>query len=64
AKIVASTTLFFGIINVILDFSLLYLYGFIGIFYSTLIVVSLNTLSQYILFGNKFKWKKTGLSKP
>ncbi|MBG2875358.1 oligosaccharide flippase family protein [Proteus alimentorum] len=58
ARIVASTTLFFGVINILLDFLLLYNYGFIGIFYSTIIVVSLNTLSQYILFGKSSNGKK------
>jgi len=53
ASIVTKTTLFFGFLNVILSYTLLYIYWFIWVFIATLIVHSVNILFQLFLY-NKF----------
>ncbi|MGQ1787820.1 lipopolysaccharide biosynthesis protein [Saccharicrinis sp. GN24d3] len=55
AKIVSYSTLAFGIVNVGLDYLFIYKFGFIGIFYATLIVHNINIVFQYILFWRKVK---------
>lgn len=55
AKTVSYTTLFFGLINVLLDFVFIKKYGFIGVFYATLIIHNINIIIQYLIFHFKFK---------
>jgi O-antigen/teichoic acid export membrane protein len=55
AKITSAVTLFFGIFNIILDFILIELYGFVGIFWATLFVHNLAIIMQFIFFYNKLR---------
>ncbi|BDD07996.1 flippase [Fulvitalea axinellae] len=55
AKLLTITTFFFGVCNVFFDFILIERYGFIGVFYATLICHNANIMSQYVLFRIKIK---------
>jgi O-antigen/teichoic acid export membrane protein len=50
AKLVLYTTIVGGVLNVFLDFVAIGVFGFIGVFYVTLIIHSLNILIQSIYF--------------
>jgi O-antigen/teichoic acid export membrane protein len=54
ARIISSTTLIFGAINVALDIILINQMGFIGIFWATFIVHNSNIFLQYFLFWRAF----------
>lgn len=55
AKLLMYTTLSFGLLNVFLDMYFLKLFGFIGIFYATAIVIPLNILIQTAIFNARLK---------
>jgi O-antigen/teichoic acid export membrane protein len=55
AKLVLYTTLIGGVLNVLLDFAAISVFGFIGVFYVTLIIHSLNILIQSLYFKSYVK---------
>ncbi|MBN2396204.1 MAG: oligosaccharide flippase family protein [Candidatus Atribacteria bacterium] len=55
AKIISLTTLFFGILNVVLDYLGIQVFGFIAVFWVTLLVHSLNIVLQQVLFFIKIR---------
>lgn len=52
AGIIAKTTIFFGLLNLILNLILINIYWFIWVFIATLIVHTLNIITQIFLFNN------------
>ena len=55
AKIVSISTLCFGLINVVLDFIFYYYFGFIGIFFSTVLVGYGSFFVNFFYFTRKIK---------
>ena len=58
ANIIMFTTILFGMLNVVLDIIFINMYGFIGVFYSTLVVIPINTIVQTVIYH--FRLKKIG----
>jgi len=52
AKIVLYTTIVGGILNVVLDYIFIKKYGFVGVYYVTLFVHTLNIVIQTLYFNN------------
>lgn len=59
ANIVAITTLIGGILNVIFDIVFINIYGFVGVFYVTLVIHSINIILQTIFYYTAINNRKS-----